>query len=60
MKKVVKKEVIKKVKKAIKPVEEIIDPRAAYNCEACKGSGLIGDQLGLHKVCETCKGTGKV
>lgn len=36
-----------------------VDDRSAYNCQPCKGEGLVGE-VGFETRCPNCGGTGKV
>lgn len=43
------------------PADQVVSPKdPSFNCEPCKGEGLIGDPAGEHSICANCNGTGKV
>jgi DnaJ-class molecular chaperone len=41
------------------PVENVED-RSEYNCEACKGEGLVLSGFNKQELCPKCAGTGRV
>ena len=38
------------------------EDRSAFNCEPCKGEGLVGNLsiVGKHDLCAKCGGSGKI
>lgn len=43
------------------PIEQPVNPDASFNCEPCHGSGLVVSVANPNgKVCDVCKGVGKI